>query len=303
MKKVIGIDVGGTGVKGSLVLENGEVLKAYKVATDITLGRQGILTSIFAVVDYLIESEEIIGIGIGTAGRVNVTTGEVVFATANLPGWQGVSLSNVLAERYQHPCVVENDANAALLGELWQGAATDPALTSVTMLTLGTGVGGANAIGRKIIHGGHFQGGEWGHVVFVPDGRSCNCGMNGCLEQYLSGTALVSMTNEATGMEFQHGQDIFATYQAGNETVAKIVDIYIDHLALAIYNISITLDPKAVIIGGGVIDSKAIWWPLLIEKLANYQVLMKVFPAQLGNRAGMLGAAKLAIDYVREGGN
>jgi glucokinase len=303
MKKVIGIDVGGTGVKGSVVLENGEVLKSYKVATDITLGRQGILASIFSIVDHLMEREEIIGIGMGTAGRVNVTTGEVVFATANLPGWQGVNLSKELADRYQLPCLVENDANAALLGELWQGAATDRSLTSVTMLTLGTGVGGANSIDRKIINGGHFQGGEWGHVVFVPNGRPCNCGMNGCLEQYLSGTALVSTTNEATAMHFQHGQDIFAAYKAGNESVSKVVDLYIDHLALAIYNISITLDPKAVIIGGGVIDSRQLWWPLLIEKLANYQVLLKVFPAQLGNRAGMLGAAKLAIDHVREGGN
>ncbi|RXJ02181.1 ROK family protein [Anaerobacillus alkaliphilus] len=303
MKKVIGIDVGGTGVKGSVITETGEVLTSQRIATDVSKGREGILSCIYSVIDRLL-SADIVAIGIGSAGRINVHTGEVVYATANLPGWQGVNLKQELEKSYQLPVVVENDANAALLGELWQGAvANDDTLTSVTMLTLGTGVGGANSLHKQIINGGHYQGGEWGHVIFIPNGRPCNCGMKGCLEQYLSGTALVTMTNKATNRTYLHGKEIFEEYASGDLQLAPIIDTYIDHLALAIYNVSITFDPTAVIIGGGVIDSKEIWWQLLLDKLVNYHVHLQVFPAELGNDAGMLGAAKLAFDHVKEGGN
>lgn len=297
--KAIGVDIGGTGVKGSIVTLSGEVIKTCKVVTNVSNGREGVLSSLFQVIDQLI-TDEVVGIGVGTAGRVNVQTGEVVFATSNLPGWQGVNLINEVNKRYDLPCEVENDANAALVGELWQGAAKDSSYFSVTMLTLGTGVGGANSLNGNIIQGGHCQSGEWGHMVFVPNGRLCNCGMKGCLEQYLSGTALVKVANEITGATFRHGEEIFQAYREGSKLVAPVVETYIDHLALAIYNVSVSLDPDAVIIGGGVIDSKEVWWDLLVEKLANYHVILTVAPALLGNKAGMLGAAKLLFDGVRK---
>lgn len=299
MMTAIGLDIGGTEVKGSVIREDGVVLHTYAETTECSAGRDGIWASVYSVLDGLLDSDsDVVGIGVGTAGRVNPATGEVVYATDNLPGWQGVNVILEIESRYQRPCLVDNDANAALAGEIWRNAALSR--MSVTMLTLGTGVGGANAVHGKIVQGHHYQGGEWGHMVMVPDGRPCNCGLRGCLEQYLSGTALLDLTNEHlaeqnAAITYTHGRDIFEAFRAGNEAVRPVVDTYMKHLALAIHNISVSLDPEAVLIGGGVIHSKEIWWDLLQRRLKEYQVKPRVIPARLGNRAGMFGAAKLAL--------
>ncbi|PWW31310.1 glucokinase [Cytobacillus oceanisediminis] len=299
--KAIGVDIGGTGVKASIIDEKGRILYAESTATILTNGRTGVLESVFSVIDSLLKKEKsIIGIGVGTAGRVNAITGEVVYATANLPGWQGTKLAGILSKKYGFPCFIENDANAALIGEVWQG--NKAAYPSITMLTLGTGVGGANMIDGKIVSGGHFQSGEWGHAVLVPNGRPCNCGMRGCTEQYLSGKALVRLANEQTNRQFNHGNEVFEGLAGDCEQLKAVVHTYIDLLALAIYNISVTLDPHAVIIGGGVIDSRKHWWTLLIERLRDYHVQAEVFPAVLGNAAGMMGAAKLVFDGLKKRG-
>ncbi|WP_180953617.1 ROK family protein [Bacillus sp. T33-2] len=299
--KAIGIDIGGTGVKGGIIGSDGVMLRREAVKTNVLNNREGVLESLFSVIDSLLEKEEdIVGIGVGTAGRVKTDTGEVVYATANLPGWQGTRVGQLLTERYQLPSFIENDANAALIGEAWKGR--ERKFVSVTMLTLGTGVGGANMLGGKVVTGGHYQSGEWGHVVLVPDGRPCNCGMKGCIEQYLSGSALVKSANEGTSINFSHGKDIFRAFSDGIEEIKKVVDTYLDHLALAIYNISVSVDPEAVIIGGGVIDSKEYWWDFLLKKLDKYNVPTKILPAKLGNEAGMFGAAKLVFDGVKKRG-
>lgn len=299
--KAIGVDIGGTGVKASIIDENGRILYTESTATILTKGRTGVLESVFSVIDSLLKKENsIIGIGVGTAGRVNAIAGAVVYATANLPGWQGIKLAEILSEKYGFPCFIENDANAAMIGEVWQGSKAK--YRSITMLTLGTGVGGANMVDGKIVSGGHFQSGEWGHAILVPGGRPCNCGMRGCVEQYLSGKALVQLANEQTNGHFIHGSEVFEALAGDCKGLKAVVHTYIDLLALTIYNISVALDPHAVIIGGGVIDSRKHWWTLLLERLKEYHVQAEVFPALLGNTAGMMGAAKLVFEGVKKRG-
>ncbi|WP_299744371.1 ROK family protein [Rossellomorea sp. y25] len=296
----IGIDVGGTGVKGSIIREDGTILYHEMVPTDISQGREGILQSIYKVIDLLLHKDQtVIGIGIGTAGRVDREKGEIVFATANLPSWQGTNVKVEIETRYGLPCVVENDANAALIGELWKREGNPE---TAVMLTLGTGVGGANAINGQILNGHHHQSGEWGHVVLVPNGKPCNCGKRGCLEQYLSGTALVQAVLTETDLSFRHGSEIFEEYSNGNQQVKQVVDRYLDHLAIAVYNISVAIDPEVVFIGGGVIDSKSHWWAGFQHKLKEYFVKSSIYPAVLGNKAGMLGAAKLLFQVMEKRG-
>jgi glucokinase len=298
--KAIGIDVGGTGVKGSIIREDGTFLYQEKVPTDISQGREGILESIYRVIDVLMNRDHtIIGIGIGTAGRVDPAKGEIVFATANLPFWQGTNVIEQIETRFGLPCVVENDANAALIGELWKWEGSPE---TAVMLTLGTGVGGANAINGQIINGHHHQSGEWGHVVLVPKGKPCNCGKRGCLEQYLSGTALVQAVFTETNLSYRHGSEIFEEYSKGNQQVEQVVDRYLDYLAIAVYNISVAIDPEVVIIGGGVIDSKSHWWSGFQDKLKEYSVKSCIYPAVMGNKAGMLGAAKLLFQVMEKRG-
>ncbi|RSK28875.1 ROK family protein [Bacillus sp. HMF5848] len=345
--KAIGIDIGGTAIKGAIIDTNGTFLVKEKINTDITIGREGILQALFTIIDRLLahaaalpsdataqhevtdtaqheatdtaqheasdttqheasDTAQLAGIGIGSAGRINPITGEVVYATANLPGWQGTNIKTIIEEKYGLPCHVDNDANVALLGELWLGPQHH--FKNAIMLTLGTGVGGANIINGQLVTGAHCQSGEWGHVVLVPNGHPCNCGKKGCIEQYLSGTALVRQANEAvnqanalvrqaneavgpTSTQYTHGQQVFV-----DSAMHEVVDTYLDYLALVIYNMTVAIDPDAIIIGGGVIDSKHIWWPQLITKLATYEVATPIIPAALGNQAGVAGASKLVFD-------
>ncbi|MBM7661763.1 glucokinase [Bacillus mesophilus] len=296
---VIGVDIGGTGVKGMVISEAGTVLKSFEMKTNIGEGKDGILVTLTSVIDELLENTSVQYIGIGTAGRVNSNTGEIVYATTNLPGWQGTNLKQFIEGRYGIPCIVENDANVALVGELSKREQTYP---NAVMLTLGTGVGGANVIDHQLVAGAHHQGGEWGHVVLVPFGKPCNCGKRGCMEQYLSGSALLREANSAVKAPYQHGKDVLHDFQRGHEPVQKVVNDYLEYLAIACYNLTVSIDPDVVIIGGGVIDSKELWWDAFLEKLANYESPISILPAQLGNKAGMYGAAKLAMDAAKKRG-
>ncbi|MFZ3588971.1 ROK family protein [Bacillus sp. DJP31] len=296
---VIGIDIGGTGIKGMVISNDRTVLDMVEVETAIHKGRDGITASLMSVIERLLKKPNIDYIGVGTAGRVNAISGEVVYATDNLPDWQGTNIKEVIESKYRLPCVVENDANVALVGELWVGESYQNAV----MLTLGTGVGGANVMNGSLASGAHHQGGEWGHVILVPFGRPCNCGQLGCIEQYLSGSALLKEVNSVVKTPFQHGREIFEKCSnQKEEAINLVVNQYLDYLALACYNLSVSIDPEVVIIGGGVIDSKIYWWDLFLEKLAKYQSPINVVPAVLGNKAGMYGAAKLAMDAAKKRG-
>ncbi|WP_221567197.1 ROK family protein [Alkalihalobacillus sp. TS-13] len=299
--KAIGIDIGGTAIKGAIVDENRKIHHQITTLTNVAEGREGILASLITTIDRLLEKEkDIVGVGIGTAGRVNVKTGEVVYSTANLPGWQGINLHDFIENTYALPAVIDNDANAALAGEWWNKEET---YDSVTFLTLGTGVGGANMINRNIFRGNHWNGGEWGHVILYPGGRPCNCGNSGCIEQYLSGTALLSLTNEHSGNRtYKNGAEVFEAFHTGDKTIQPVVERYLNDLALVIYNLSVSIDPEVVIIGGGVIESKDKWWQTFQQKLAEKEVKLDVLAATLGNKAGMIGSTKLLFDALSKGG-
>lgn len=298
MAYVIGIDIGGTQVKGIVCDELGQVAAEAKYATEAAKGREAILASLKLTADDLIgRFPQAAAIGIGTAGRVNTDTGVVVYATDNLPGWQGMDLSAWGRETFALPTFADNDGNTALLGEAWIGAASG--LSDVAMLTLGTGVGGAIMVNGRMVRGANCSAGEWGHVVLVPDGRECNCGRRGCLEQYASGTALVRDTSAAAGYAFVDGREAVGALQAGDGAVRRAFEAYADWLAVMIGNIGNSLDPQAIVLGGGVADSGDAWWPLLQEALRRRGLGdADVRRAALGNRAGSFGAARLAWDCL-----
>ncbi|WP_202077422.1 ROK family protein [Caldalkalibacillus salinus] len=305
-KPVIGIDIGGTAIKGAVVDPTGVIMdQVERQQNALVQGKDGILHTLGEVVDQLIHTTpQCAGIGVGTAGRVDIRTGRIVYSTDNLPDWQGTALKAWIEERYQRPAVIDNDANAALIGEHWLGG--HPPVHSVTMLTLGTGVGGANLVHGELYRGKHCQGGEWGHVVLVPGGIPCNCGLNGCIEQYLSGTALVRAANVAHNniiFKYEHGRQVFQAYKNGDTHARRVVHDYLYYLSLVIHNLSVSLDPELIIIGGGVIHSKQMWWHSLNQQLEDMSVTTQVVPAKLGNQAGMMGAAKLMLNHLDKGGN
>ncbi|WP_315793314.1 ROK family protein [Paenibacillus sp. BIC5C1] len=301
MPQVIGVDVGGTGIKGLVVNEAGVVLVEATCATEARLGRKAILGQLHGLVSELLSScEEVKALGIASAGRVNVETGAVIHATNNLPGWQGMPLTQWATAEFGLPSTADNDANAALLGEAWLGIGRGK--QNLVMLTLGTGVGGANMACGRMLRGGDWRGGDWGHSVLVPDGLPCNCGKRGCVEQYISGSALMRLAREQKGNTHTHGREIMAAASQGEAIALNILERYISDLALVIANISASIDPELMILGGGVTQDQAMWWPMLTARLYSVGLADRVAVAELGNWAGCFGAAQLALERLRENG-
>lgn len=296
----LGIDIGGTEVKGLLCDETGGVHAETRRGTRAQAGKDAILDVTRGVVSELSAraATGIAAIGIGSAGRINSRNGDVVFATVNLPGWMHINIPRELG--LESPVYVDNDANAALLGEHWLGAARG--YDSAVMLTLGTGVGGGNLANGRIQQGATWNGGEWGHVILVPGGLPCNCGNRGCIEQYLSGGALARLARETVSASIGHGRDIWPLYGQGDERAVTVVDTWLGLLATVIYNIHTGINPACIVLGGGVIESKEAFWTALLAKVEGMGVNVPVHAAELGNRAGCYGAAKMAIDRTREAG-
>ncbi|ERJ13654.1 ROK family protein [Haloplasma contractile] len=299
MTQVIGIDIGGTEIKGAVLSLDGTILYESRVKTDTRLGRDSILNGLNQLIEeFLFRYDSVVSIGIGSAGRINVAEGTVAFATDNLPGWNGFHLKEYIENQFNLPVAVENDANVALIGEAYKGVGK--LYNDIVMLTLGTGVGGANIVNGKIQNGKDYHAGEWGHVVLYPNGRICNCGQKGCIEQYLSGTALVRRINEL-GYNIGHGSEIFKLIERGNKDVSNALNEYIDDLIIVLHNISLSINPELIIIGGGVVHSRNYWWPILENKLKeNDQIKCLVQPAKLENTAGIIGAGKIALNVLEK---
>ncbi|MGD6794183.1 ROK family protein [Metabacillus indicus] len=295
---IAGIDIGGTSIKAMIVDEKKNVHFSFVLPTAAQDGKNAILKNLFLCIETCSKEYAIQGIGIGTAGRVNVKTGEIVYATDNLPGWEGTKLKELVESEFGLPAAIENDANAALIGEMWTGAAQN--YQDAVMLTLGTGVGGAQAIRGRVHHGSGWSGGEWGHSILYPGGKPCNCGLKGCIEQYLSGRALLSRANTESIVIFRNGSEVFEEFEKGNPDIIKVVEGYLDDLVTVLTTLRNGMDPEVILIGGGVIDSRRIWWPLLESKLAALPFQLYVRPAELGNNAGCVGAGKMMLDMLLE---
>ncbi|AGB19517.1 ROK family protein [Thermoanaerobacterium thermosaccharolyticum] len=291
MKKVIGIDIGGTKILGGVIGSNGDLIKFKETSTDANLGRDHILKKLFGVLDDLFDAD-IEGIGIGSAGRIDFNTGEVIYATDNLPGWTGINLKEIISQKYKTKTIVENDVNAAIIGENWVGSAKN--YRDILMITLGTGVGGAIILDGKLIRGSHFSAAEIGHTILYPDGKKCNCGQNGCVEQYISGTAIYKRYNELAGSNMVNSaKDVFDLFIKNDEISKLVLDEFVKSLSLLIFNIRNFIDPEIIILGGGVTNSKDLWWEYLKSQI---KCDLNISIAGLNNFSTAYGAAKLILN-------
>lgn len=303
MRHVIAIDIGGTKTIGSLFSEDKKVIKEIRFPTNPKLGPEKLLESLYAVIEELLKVEKVDCISVGSAGRINIKTGEVFFASDNIPGWTGVKIKELLEKRYAIPTVVENDCKVAGYGEEWAGSAVGS--QNYVCIALGTGVGAAVKCEGKMIHGSHWSAGELGHIVLHPNGRQCNCGLKGCVEQYCSGTGLVKIYNDLSDDKVETGYQFFDRVRNKEELALSVLDDFVDDL----YNVCLTLynsyDPDMIIIGGGLIDTKEYWWDKLIDKINSSPLASlftpKIVPASLGNKAGIYGAAYLGFQSIDSG--
>lgn len=298
MKKVIGIDLGGTSILGSIVNEKGEILETQELKTSKSGSSASVISGIKEIIDRLYSKEDIFGIGIGSPGFVESNKGKILSVGGNIKGWAGTNLKDEINDHYNLPIKIENDANAATICEAWLGAGKD--MNSFIMLTIGTGLGGGIYIKNKgILRGEHFQAAEFGHFLLYPGGIKCNCGQKGCSERYISGSAIENEFLEKTGKKLT-GKEIFSLYKT-DPIAKKVIDNFALNLGLLIISLKNIFDPQGIILGGGIIESKEFWWDNMISaytSLVNDPANLKILPAKFLNNAGMIGAAKSVLDIL-----
>lgn len=311
----IGIDLGGTNIAVGIVDESFKIVKKGSTPTLVNRDPELIIADMGKLcLELLAETgiglEEVVCAGIAAPGSVNPRTGIIEYAN-NLPFLRFPIADTLRKYLPVREVYLENDANAAALGEAVGGAAKGKRLS--VMITLGTGVGGGVIIGGKIYSGFNYAGAELGHTVIEYNGRQCSCGRKGCFEAYASATALVSMTKEKlaackdTLMWEMCGNDLnkadariaFAAMKKGDRAGKEVVDMYISYLACGITNMINIFQPEVLLIGGGVCNEKDYLLKPLTEIVnadqytRNQAVKTEIKIASLGNDAGIVGAAAL----------
>lgn len=310
MSYYIGIDLGGTNVAAGMVQEDGVLLG--KASVPCPRGGEAVADAIARAARMAAEAAEVDlkgakGVGLASPGSIDPEKGEVGHAF-NL-GLDHVPLADMVSQRlWGLPTLLENDANAAALGEYIAGAGRGK--DSLVAVTLGTGVGSGAVLGGKLYTGFNYAGMEAGHTVIHRGGRECTCGRKGCWEAYSSATGLIRSTREAMEahpgsklwqfaptLEAVNGKTPFDAAQAGDETAQAVVDEYIEDLACGLANLINILQPEVVCLGGGVSkQGEALLAPLRVvlnreEFTRDAPRRCQVLEAQLGNDAGIIGGA------------
>jgi glucokinase len=310
VRAAIGIDVGGTKVAGLLVREDGAIL-SERVATTPAEDVDATMATIYEVTAALREGPEAVAVGVGAAGMVEFAAGALRSAP-NL-AWKEVPIRDLVAERTGLPALVDNDANVAAWGEFRMGAGRG--YRDLLIVTVGTGIGGGIISGGRLLRGAHGFAAEIGHIIVEPGGPECGCGNRGCWEQVASGRALdraavaevardphSPIATRAGGRPT--GRDVWEAAREGDAAATGVLDEVGRRLGEGIAGLVNVLDPQAVIVGGGVAE---IGEPLLsparrafVEAVEapEHRPDVPLVPAELGNRAGAVGAALLALVEV-----
>lgn len=277
--RIIGIDLGGTMVKGAL-FDDDKVISSSKRPSFGSEGKEAIMASLKGEIASLMEPR-VEAIGIASAGVIDPHNGLCVSATDNLKGWGGVRIKEEIDKEFSLPVAVENDAIAALIGE----RSVEDEKDDLTLLTFGTGVGGASFVNGKIDRSPLRA---YGHRVIVENGRPCNCGKKGCAEAYLSATALLRSSKEVT-QKYQNTFEIMEGFRQGEKEAIEIMSSYGHYLALLLALIVREISPKKIILGGGLMGSEDV-----MRTLIPPEFLSRVAFAKLSNLAGATGASLLA---------
>lgn len=310
----IGVDLGGTNIAVGVVNEDNKIIGRGKVKTNCPRPAAEIFDDIavavkMAIDDAGITMDDVISVGVGTPGSVNKSNGYIEFA--NNLYFDNVPAKEMLEARLGKTVYLDNDANCAALGEAVAGAGKG--VKDFVAITLGTGVGSGIIIGGKIVVGVNYAAGEMGHMVIVADGEPCNCGRKGCWERYASATALISQTKAAmlenkdsimwelcgNNIDNVSGRTSFDAWRNGDATATAVVKKYIHYVAVGVINIINALQPEILCVGGGIgHEGENILVPLR-EEIENERysihskIQTKIMSAELGNDAGILGAALL----------
>jgi predicted NBD/HSP70 family sugar kinase len=290
MKQMV-LDIGGTAIKAG-ICENGQLLELREIPTEAAGGGMHVIDRVIGLICDYQKTNTFSRIGISTTGQVNPVTGTILYANQNIPGYTGTPVKQLLEDRFQLPVCVENDVNAAALGESRFGAGRMQ--KDFVCLTYGTGVGGAVFADGRLYHGSSFSAGEFGAIVVHPEARDPQKDFySGCYEKYASVTALVERARQLDET-LCNGRILFSRREEPN--IAALIDDWIREVVYGLVSIVHMLNPSCIILGGGVMEQA------FIQKKISQRLMEQIMPsfrqislrsAALGNRAGLLGASIL----------
>lgn len=301
----IGVDLGGTNLRAAAVDRKGAILERFSAAADFARGPESVIDDIVACIKQLRSragEAGLQGVGIGVPGFIDIDAG-LVIGSANLPGFNELPVRDEIQERLGTPIILENDANAAALGEMWIGAGKN--VRDLVLLTLGTGIGGGIIADGKVLHGFLGMAGELGHMTIYPDGNPCGCGNCGCLEKHASATAIAAMgrmmhlgTNEITAAE------VYKFALAGNQRARLVFESMGRALGIAMANLINLFNFPLYLLSGGPLPAWDLFAPSMFAEVHRRSFTFartgtRIEKAILGADAGLFGAAYLPFQHER----
>lgn len=291
--KILTFDIGGTNIKYGLCDEDFKLLETHKIPTEAHKGGQVLIEKIISIVE---SYGDIDRVAVSTAGQVDSENGIVVYSTGNIPYYTGMMVKKLIENRTGIPTFVENDVNAAAIGEAIFGAAKGQ--SDFICLTYGTGVGGAIYIDNKIYKGISSSAGELGHMIIHSGGKQCTCGGEGCYECYASAKALITAVNKVSSEPLDAFQ-IFEKKNIEKPEIRSEIDKWIDEIIVGLINIIYTFNPPLIVLGGGIMNEDYII-DLIDRKIYNKLMdnfrSVNIVRSRLGNDAALLGVAYQAAN-------
>lgn len=317
----IGVDLGGTNLRIAAVDGRGKLREKVTTGTGVARPRDEVIAEMCRAIQAVAAKQKkaggrLAGVGVGVPGIIDMKSG-MLRESPNLPGWEDYPVREEIERRLETRVVLENDANAAALGEKWLGAGRK--VDDLCMLTLGTGVGGGIVLGGRIWHGMTGMAGELGHITVDAEGPACGCGSRGCLEQFASATAIERMAREAaagggapalarvTAKRGFNSEIVFQVAQAGDPGAQEIFAQVGRALGIAVAALVNMFNLPMYVIGGGVADAWPQFSPALLEEVRKRSFVYVatsshpaggktvIARAELGSDAGLFGAARLAL--------
>lgn len=298
-KIAVAVDLGGTDLKTALIDSTGKILHQKIVSSESKETKEKILRRLIDSIQIELDwgkknQVKIKGLGLGIPGILSPEKG-IVYQSPHFPAWKNYPILKKLEHEFSIPMFLDNDANMAAVGEGWLGAAKNK--KNFILLTLGTGMGGAIVIDRKIFHGDSGFAGEAGHLVIDRHGLQCNCGGKGCLEMSASATGIFHQLKSLNRSTDLTPLQLFGLAKKKDPLALKIFQNFGESLGIGIASIVNLLDIETIVLGGGISEAFSCFSPFALESISKYLYSttakkVRLVKAKLGNKAGIIGAAR-----------
>lgn len=301
----IGVDIGGTNLRAAAVTREGKMIDKISGTTNVAAGRDRVILDLVSNIRELrdrVGPEGFTGVGIGIPGFILLEKGMIV-GSHNMPGFDNYPVRDDISQRLGSQVVLENDANAAALGESWIGAGKG--VSDLVLLTLGTGIGGGIISRGKVLHGFVGMAGELGHITIMPYGNPCGCGNRGCLEKHASATAIESMANLMALGENVSARQVYELAMQGEERAKRIFESMGRALGLGLATLINIFNFPLFLLSGGVLPAWDFFAPGMLDEVRTRSFTYKntntrIEKATLGNEAGLYGAAYLPFQAKQD---